>query len=399
MKKRLFCAFFLVCLFAALLPSTANAAQESITVYNWGQYISDGSDGYLDVIAAFEEQTGIKVNYVTFDSNESMYTKLKTGGTTYDIIIPSDYMVAKLIQEDMLEPLNFDNIPNYQYIDQQFRNADYDPDNRYSVPYTWGTVGIIYNTKYVDKVTSWSALFDAKYAGKILMFDNCRDAFAIGESMLGYSLNTNDTNELQDVANLLATQKNLVQSYVMDQIFDKMIREEAWIAPYYAGDYLYMVEENENLAFCFPEEGFNIFVDAMCIPKGCQNQKGAEAFINFLCAPEICGQNLEYLGYSAPETAAKEYMDPELANNVIAYPDDETLSRTTSFTNLSIEATQHMNNLWLSVKTSGDDMTKYLIISGVVLAGVLVLAFIQRVRKKRRKARRCAKWKQEKHKA
>ena len=395
MKKRIFALLLSLCLAASCLPAPVSAAQQSITVYNWGQYISDGSDGYLDVIAAFEAETGIKVNYLTFDSNESMYTKLKTGGTSYDVIIPSDYMIAKLIEEDMLQPLNFDNIPNFQYIDEAFRNNEFDPENLYSVPYTWGTVGIIYNTKYVQDVTSWKSLFDARYAGKILMFDNCRDAFAIGESMLGYSINTSDSSELQDTANLLATQKDLVQSYVMDQIFDKMIREEAWIAPYYAGDYLYMAAENEDLAFCFPEEGFNIFIDAMCIPKGCQNKEGAEAFINFLCDPEICGQNLEYLGYSAPESAAKEYMDPELAQNEIAYPDEQTLSRGSSFLNLPVEANQQMNALWLSVKTSGDDLTSYLVGTGVVVALVLALAIALRIRRKRRRANRCRKWKTE----
>ena len=395
MKRRLITLLLALVLLIGVLPMPVRAAENSITVYNWGQYISDGTDGSLDVIAAFEEATGIQVNYVTFDSNESMYTKLKTGGTSYDVIIPSDYMIAKLIEEDMLLPLNFDNIPNYQYIDEQLRNPEYDPENLYSVPYTRGTVGIIYNTKYVDNVTSWASLFDAKYAGKILMFDNCRDAFAIGESMLGYSLNTNDLNELQDVANLLATQKDLVQSYVMDQIFDKMIREEAWIAPYYAGDYLYMVEENPDLAFCFPEEGFNSFVDAMCIPASCQNKEGAEAFINFMCNPEICAANLEYIGYTAPMEAAKEYMDPALANDPITYPDPEILERSSSFTNLSLEATQHMNSLWLSVKTSGDDTAKYLMITAVIMVVALVWIGLQKLRRRRRKARRCAKWKQQ----
>lgn len=395
MKKRLFSLLMTLVLLLSVLPVPANAAEDTITVYNWGQYISDGSDGSLDVIAAFEEETGIKVNYVTFDSNESMYTKLKTGGTSYDVIIPSDYMIAKLIEEDMLLPLNYDNIPNYQYIDEQLHNPTYDPENLYSVPYTRGTVGIIYNTKYVDEVTSWSSLFDANYAGKILMFDNCRDAFAIGESMLGYSLNTNDLNELQDVANLLATQKDLVQSYVMDQIFDKMIREEAWIAPYYAGDYIYMVEENPDLAFCFPEEGFNSFVDAMCIPASCENKEGAEAFINFMCRPDICAANLEYIGYTAPMEAAKEYMDPEVAEDPVTYPGEEVLARSTSFVNLSLEATQHMNNLWLSVKTSGDDAGRYLLITGVILLFVLLWIGLQKLRRRRRKARRCAKWKQQ----
>ncbi len=346
----------------SLLPTTALAAQNEITVYNWGQYISDGTDDSMDVIKEFEAETGIKVNYLTFDSNESMYTKLKTGGTSYDVIIPSDYMIAKLISEDMLEPIDFANTPNYQYIDEAFRNQAYDPENKYSVPYTWGTVGLIYNTQYVsdEDAKSWSCLWNSKYAGKLLMFDNPRDAFAIAESMLGYSYNTEDAQELKNAADLLATQKPVLQAYVMDQIFDKLERGEAWAAPYYAGDYLTMVEENPYLAFSFPEEGFNIFIDAMCIPKGCQNKEGAEAFINFLCRPDVSAANLDYIGYSTPETAAKEYMDEEVIESPVSYPDDETLARSESFAELGIEATQTMNDLWLSVKTEGANTTLYL---------------------------------------
>ncbi len=389
MKKRITVALILISVLVSTFCPWVHAEEaESITVYNWGQYISDGTDGYLDVIEEFTARTGIKVNYITYDSNESMYTKLKTGGATYDVIIPSDYMIAKLIEEDMLEPLNFDNIPNFQYIDEEFRNMEYDPENLYSVPYTWGTVGIIYNTKYVDDASSWASLWDERYEGKILMFDNCRDAFAIAQSRLGYSLNTEDVEELEACADLLKEQKPLVQSYVMDQIFDKMEREEAWIAPYYAGDYLFMVQENENLAFSFPEEGYNVFVDAMCIPKGCQNKEGAEAFINFLCDPEISGQNLEYLGYSTPETEAKQYMDPNVANSDIAYPDAETLSRATSFVNLSTEANQAMNSLWLEVKTAGSNTATYLIYTAIAVVIVAVIAVVIAMQKKKKKQRR-----------
>lgn len=384
-------ASFLIALLlvAAALPATASAAPAGqITVYNWGQYISDGTDGGLDVIAAFEEATGIKVNYITYDSNESMYTKLKTGGASYDVIIPSDYMIGKLIEEDMLEPLNFDNIPNYQYVDDAFRGQAYDPENIYSVPYTWGTVGIIYNTKYVSDVTSWDALWNEDYKGKILMFDNSRDAFAVAESMLGFSYNTEDSEQLKQCAELLKEQRPLVQQYVMDQIFQKMEREEAWIAPYYAGDFLTMVEENPDLAFCFPKEGFNIFIDAMCIPKGCQNKEGAEAFINFLCDPEINAQNLEYLGYSTPLTAAKEFMDPAAVSNVISYPSEDTLARSESFSSLSQKATQEMNDLWLSAKASGSNTTQYLILAAVAVAAVVIILILLSVRRKRKKARR-----------
>ena len=386
----------LLCLVLTLtvLPLPAHAAADEITVYNWGQYISDGTDDSLDVIQAFEEATGIKVHYMTFDSNESMYTKLKTGGASYDVIIPSDYMIAKLIEEDMLEPLDFANIPNYEYIDEAFRNQSYDPENLYSVPYTWGTVGLIYNRNYIsdEDAESWSCLWNSKYAGKLLMFDNPRDAFAIAESMLGYSLNTEDFTELKNCADLLAQQKPVLQAYVMDQIFDKMERGEAWAAPYYAGDYLTMVEENPDLGFSHPKEGYNIFIDAMCIPKGCKNKAGAEAFINFLCDPEISAANLDYIGYSTPETAAKEYLDEEFTSSPVAYPDDETLARSESFAALSIEATQNMNDLWLSIKTSGANTTLYLAITLGAFAAVIAFFIISGALKRRKKARRCRKW-------
>lgn len=237
------------------LSGCGSSKKTTLYVYNWGQYISEGDDGSLDVIAAFEEAyPNIRVQYSTYDSNEIMYSKLSNGGITVDVIIPSDYMIGRMVQEGMLEELNFDNIPNYQYIDDSFKNTSYDPEIKYSVPYTWGTVGIIYNTKYVDEadVTGWELLWNEKYAGKILMFDNSRDAFGIAEYLLGYDVNTTDETELQACAAKLAEQKPVVQQYVMDQIFDAMENEEAWIAPYYAGDYLTMVEENPDLAFYRP---------------------------------------------------------------------------------------------------------------------------------------------------
>ncbi len=392
MKKRVLPLFSAVLLLALLvLPLGAAAAPDdsenvTINVYNWGQYISDGTDGYIDVNRAFTEATGIQVNYTTYDTNESMYTKLKTGGASYDVIIPSDYMIARLINEDMLRPLNYDNIPNYQYIDNSFLNTDYDPDNVYSVPYTWGTVGVIYNTKYVDEadVGSWDLLWNSKYSGKILMFDNCRDAFGIAELLQGYSLNTTDPDELRDAAELLKAQQPLVQSYVMDQIFATMEREEAWIAPYYAGDYLLMLKENENLGFYFPEEGFNIFIDAMCIPKTSQHPEAAEAYINFLCDPKISGENLEYLGYATPMTEAKQYMDPEMTVSEVVYPSEETLARGESFLVLDSEATQLMDELWLDVKTDGGSISTGTIIAIVVIILAIAMVFVTRkVRRKR----------------
>ncbi len=397
MKKRLCACAFALLLAAALLPVPARAAGEVVNVYNWGQYISDGSDGYIDVNAAFEEATGIKVNYMTFDSNESLYTKLKTGGSTYDVIIPSDYMIARLISENMLLPLDFANIPNYQYIDDAYKNTDYDPDNVYSVPYTWGTVGIIWNSRYVDEADtgSWDLLWNQKYSGKILMFDNPRDAFGVSELLLGYSLNTADETELRAAAYKLMAQKPLVQSYVMDQIYDKMERGEAWIAPYYAGDYLMMSAENEDLRFYFPQEGYNLFIDAMCIPSCCANKSAAEAYINFLCSPEISGQNLEYLGYSTPESAAKEYMDPAVTGSDIAYPDGETLSRGQSFSCLDTATTQLMDSLWLEVKTEGGVDYGPLIGIGVTVLAVAAYLSFRAARIRKRKAGRCRKWRAE----
>ena len=397
--KRLLSVVLLFVLLTALLPAQAQAAGDTVTinVYNWGQYLSDGTDDYINVIEEFEAAyPNIKVNYMTYDSNESMYTKLKTGGSLFDIIIPSDYMVEKLIAEDMLEPLDMTNIPNFAYIDESFRDPSYDPGSVYSVPYTWGGVGVIYNTKYVDEADTggWELLWNEKYAGKILMFDNPRDSFAIAQLELGYDINTEDSTLLTLSANLLREQKPLVQMYVMDQVFDKMQRGEAWIAPYYAGDYLLMVEENPDLAFYYPEEGFNLFVDAVCIPKGSEHKAEAETFINFLLSPEICGQNLEYLGYSSPSSAAKEYMDPEVASDPIAYPDEDTLARGLSFSSLSLEGTQEMNSLWLTVKTADTSTTVYLILTIAAVVLVVFLWGFVKFRKRRKKARRCQKWKQ-----
>ena len=332
------------------------AEQITLNVYNWGQYIADGSDDSLDIIAEFEARyPNIKVNYSTYDSNEIMYSKLANGGITVDVIIPSDYMIARMRQEGMLQELNFDNIPNYQYVDETFRNTSYDPENKYSVPYTWGTVGIIWNEKYVDEadVTGWELLWNEDYAGKILMFDNSRDAFGITQYMLGYDVNTTDEAELQECAEKLGQQKPVVQQYVMDQIFDAMENEEAWIAPYYAGDYMTMSENNPSLRFYLPEhQGFNLFIDAMCIPTCAKEKEAAELFINFLCDPEISAANMDWVGYSTPISAAKEYMDPETANNEIAYPAEEKLIKASSYSFLNPETTRLVEALFMTVRNS-----------------------------------------------
>ena len=328
--------------------------QVTINVYNWGQYISDGSDDTLDVIAAFEEAyPNIKVNYSTYDSNEIMYAKLANGGITVDVIIPSDYMIGRLIQEDMLLELDFDNIPNYQYIDENFKNTAYDPENKFSVPYTWGTVGILYNTRYVQEedVTGWELLWNDKYTGKTLMFGNSRDAFGITQYMLGYDVNSTDKTELELCADKLRQQKPVLQNYVMDEIFAIMENEEAWIAPYYAGDCLTMMDNNPNLAFYLPQDqGFNLFIDAMCIPKCASEKEAAETFINFLCEPEIAAGNIEWIGYGTPLTAAKEFMDPEILEDPVTYPSDEVLANGTSFAHLPDETTRYVEELFMKVR-------------------------------------------------
>ena len=334
------------------------ARQETITlnVYNWGQYMADGSDDSMEIIKEFEARyPHIKVNYSTYDSNEMMYTKLSNGGITVDVIIPSDYMIARLIEEDMLLEIDYDNIPNYRYIDESFRNTDYDPENKYSVPYTWGTVGILYNTKYVDEadVTGWELLWNEEYAGKILMFGNSRDAFGIAQYSLGYDVNTTDKAELQECAKLLKKQKPILQQYVMDEIFATMQNEEAWIAAYYAGDCLTMMEANEDLAFYLPEDqGFNLFIDAMCIPTCCQEKEAAELFINFLCEPEIAGANMDWVGYSTPISAAKEYLDPETVADPVSYPDSDVLANGSSYAYLPEEITQYVESLFMEVRNS-----------------------------------------------
>ena len=335
-----------------------SARQETITlnVYNWGMNIADGSDDTLDIIAAFQEAyPHIKVNYSTYDSNETLYTKLSNGGITVDVIIPSDYMIARMINEDMLLELDFDNIPNYGYIDENFKNTAYDPENKYSVPYTWGTVGIIYNTKYVDEadVTGWELLWNEKYAGKILMFDNSRDAFGIAQFLLGYDINTTDTNELQACAEKLKEQKPLVQQYVMDQIYSAMENEEAYIGVYYAGDCMLMMENNENLAFYLPQDqGFNLFIDAMCIPVCAQEKEAAELFINFLCQPEISGANMDYICYGSPLSAAKEFMEPYLAESEVVYPAQEVLDKGTSYLFLPEHVSRYVESLFMEVRNS-----------------------------------------------
>lgn len=390
--KRLF-SCLTVFLLAAFCGIAALGAEEekapsrgvTINVYNWGEYIANGTDESMDVNAEFTRRTGIQVNYTTFDSNESLYSKLAGGGADYDIIIPSDYMISKLIDQGMLAELDFSNIPNFQYIDEEFRNPDYDPENKFSVPYTWGVVGLFYNTDYIEEeITSWSALWDDRYAGKMLMFDNPRDSFAIAQFRLGQSLNTTDPEDWKAAAELLKQQKPLVQAYVMDQIFDKMESGEAWLGPYYSGDAAILVENNDNIKFVVPEEGTNYFVDGICIPATSNRKEEAEEYIDFLCDPEIAGANMDYIGYSTPETEAKEYMDEEMVNSPIHYPDVETLARTQVFINLPDDTSKLVDKLWAEVKMGGPGESAVLV---AIILGFLAV-YVAIVIYKRRKFKR-----------
>lgn len=365
---------------------------ESITVYNWGDYISSGEDGYLDVNKEFTRRTGIKVNYDTFATNEELYTKLKSGGSNYDVIFPSDYMISKMIAEDMLEPLNYDNIPNVKYISEELRQyCDFDPEGTYSVPYTWGRVGILYNEKYVDEpVDSWNILWNEKYKNKILMFDNPRDAFGIAQKKLGLSFNTTNPDDWRAAAEELKIQKNTVNcQYVMDQIFSKMGNEEAVLAPYYAGDALRIYGDNPNVKFAIPKEDTNLFVDAMCIPKGAKNKEAAEKYINFLCETEIALENIEYLSYSSPHSEAaelhKELLTEELGEWAIdiIYPKD--LGNCETFIALDNETYQLVDQLWLEVRNSGDYTLTIILVIGALALLVGFIVYL-RVKKRRRES-------------
>ena len=320
-----------------------------INVYNWGEYISDGAEGTMNVIKEFEKLTGITVNYTTYASNEDMYSKLKSGGVSYDVIIPSDYMIERMIKEGLLQKLDFSNIPNYSYISSEFKNLYFDTENAYIVSYTGGMVGLIYNTTMVDEVPdSWSIMWDQKYSGQILTFNNSRDAFGVAQYLLGQSVNTTDVAEWQAAAEKLKEQKPLIQSYVMDEVFTKMEGGEAAIAPYYAGDYLAMADVNPDLAFVYPKEGTNIFVDSMCIPANAKNKAAAELFINFMCEPEIALANAEYLCYLCPNTAVLADERYSLKDSEVLYPKQEVKAE--YFHNLDQDTLDLLSRLWEEVK-------------------------------------------------
>lgn len=323
---------------------------EQVIIYNWGEYIDP------EVLDMFEEETGIQVIYEEFETNEIMYPKIQSGAIAYDLVCPSDYMIQKMIQNDLLQPLNFDNIPNAKNIGQVYyeKSRQFDPDNQYSIPYCWGTVGILYNTKMVEEpIDSWTVLWDTQYKDNILMQDSVRDAFAVALKTLGYSLNSTSIHELTQAKDLLVQQKPLVQAYVIDQVHDKMIGSEAAIGVIYSGEAIYTQTENPDLAYVVPKEGSNMWIDSWVMPKNAPNKENAEKFLDFLCRPEIALMNFEYITYSTPNEKARELIeDPAIRNSEIAFPGDSILSRCETFTYLGEDADEVYNQLWREVKSN-----------------------------------------------
>ena len=411
MMKRIVCISLMLVLLllgSAMLASCGegNGEMQTLYVYNWGEYISDGSEGTLNVNAEFErycrEELGInvKVNYSTFSSNEDMYAKISSGSASYDVIVPSDYMIQRMVSEQLLLPLDLSKIPNYQYIDDAFRgeNVYYedenDPDTRYSVPYFYGMVGVIYNSSIVaeddGQIGSWELMWDTDYIGDILQFNNSRDAFGTALYYLGYDVNDATEEQWVEALELLKTQKNVVQGYVMDEIFNKMKSGSAAVAAYYAGDYLSMYEDNGDLSFFYPKEGTNSYVDAMCIPANSKNVDLAHAYINFMCREEIGVANAEYTYYASPLTTVVNNEDyqatmAEVHEDAmeILYGEMATSVPSQAYLNLAPEALTRLNDLWEELKVESSIGVGIYVLCAVILGLLIVIALYQVLKKRR----------------
>lgn len=409
MKKYLIFALSLIICFCAL-PFSAFAEDEyftdeqiayyknlglqgtTVNVYNWGEYISDGSEGSMDVVSEFERLTGAKVNYTNYESNENMYSKLAGGGVSYDVIAPSDYMIDRLIDEEMLLPLDYDNIPNMKYISEDCQHLFFDPEQIYTVCFNVGTTVLIYNKEMVEEEPdSWDILWDEQYKGKVLMFNNSRDAFAIAQAMLDKNFNTTNEQDWVECAQLLAEQKDKTNPvYVMDEVFNLMESGEYAIAVYYAGDYLLMYENNEDLGYCFPKEGVNAFYDAFCVPTCSKNKRGAEAFINFMHEPQVAFENAEFIYYRSPNTVVENNEESSLYGSEVVYPAEEL--KTQYFKNLPQNIIELQNNLWTQVKSGklsaeNAQQDKRIYTECAVIGGAIVIIVIAKaisnVRKKK----------------
>lgn len=342
MKKIILAIIPLMLMFA--FTGCNNTATTTLNIYNWGDYIDP------DVIRDFEEEYSIRINYEEFATNEEMLAKIQAGGTAYDVIFPSEYMVESMIQRGLLEELNFENLSNYENIGDEFKGLSYDPDNKYSVPYLWGTLGIVYNTKKVDDVVdSWDILWDEKYSGQIIMLDSPRDTIGITLIKLGYSLNTTNPNELEEAKQELMRQKPLVRSYEVDTYKGQMIAGEAAMALAWSGDAMLLMDENEDLEYSIPNEGTNLWFDTMAVPTTSQNKEEAELFINFMMRPEIAARNTEYIMYSTPNVGALEYLPDEIVENEFLYPKGNIKALGEVFKDLG-EFTTEYDRVWTEIK-------------------------------------------------
>ncbi len=346
MKKiKLIKILFLVFMLSILSVACKDESKEIINVYNWGDYIDKS------VLKEFEEEFGIKVVYSDFETNEDLYVKLKQGGSNYDVVIPSDYMIERMIREDMLLKFDKSNIPNLKNIDEKFLNKEFDPKNEYSIPYMWGTVGIIYNRTMVDElVDSWDILWDEKYENEIMMLNSMRDTIAVSLKRLGYSMNTRNEKELEMAKIELIKQKPLVRAYLGDEIKDAIVGEEAAMGVVWSGDAIAMIRDNEDLEYIIPKEGTNLWFDSMVIPKSAPNKVGAEKFINFMSRPDISAINTDYIGYSTPILEAVELLPDDIKNSSVAYPSDEEIENTEVFKDPK-DIIRIYENIWIELIT------------------------------------------------
>ncbi|MBR7071609.1 MAG: spermidine/putrescine ABC transporter substrate-binding protein [Clostridia bacterium] len=323
----------------------------TLNVYNWGEYIPEGLDGSMHLIKEFEKVTGIKVNYSTYVSNETMYSQLKNGGVSYDIIIPSDYMISRLVKEDLIQKIDVSSLSNYDLIDSKYKGLYFDEKEEYSIPYSVGMVGIIYNKKQAPNIEhSWNVLWDEKYKDMALNFDNPRDAFMTAQMLLGQDVNSTNKADWDAAADKLKSGKSNLQGYVMDDIYAKMETGEATVAPYYAGDYLTMLENNPDLDFFYPEEGTNIFVDSICIPKNAKNIEAAMMFINFILEPDISLAIAECIGYASPNTSVINNKDYYYYQNKVLYPDEEDMPKVQYYYDIDESIRSYYEKLWSDIK-------------------------------------------------
>lgn len=333
--------------------SSAPKDKGEVNVYSWDDYFSPGTGDLKNVLEEFEKETGIKVNCTTYSTNEELYTMLKQSNVSYDVIIPSEYMVSKLIRENMLQELNYDNIPNYKNLSERFQKLSCDPDSKYTVCYNWGVTALIYDkTKVKNKPTDWDVLWDKSLSGQILMFDNSRDAMAIAMQQCGIDPTKCTKEDVDKATEKLKEQKPLVKKYVMDQVFNEMEGGQSAVAPYYAGDIAMMMEENENLDYCLPANGSNLFYDAMCVPTCSKNKDNAEAFINFMQKPEIAAENFKYLRYGTPNQKALELLDKEYTENELSFPSDEYLDKCYVFSDIDDEVYAYMQEKFVDLQAA-----------------------------------------------